>query len=1274
MDDNNQNGLLKSAIGSIGDFFSWIKKSLQDDEVRRATLLDLGLDPDEEHPLPDAPLDNVQQYRKSVDPDEAAYQSAVGDIKGFLLAFKDYFASFSDNPFDLDELVWLFLQVMGTNYLRLRYPSIYYCAQLMGFLREAKATPVQSEASAGTGLALGLISTPAVLLENAWEFITNPWRYIKNLVKKIKDANAPGLDTTEDAEALSLFFLLIPLLFEATENELDIEYLFGWDVLPRKWSDENRSALRASSHGTLLMEKLRAEHDLPDDDDVAAWDIIEAAAAASAPSEQEAAIQAAYRRAAKRWERGEWHDLISEAAFTFSVEIPKGEDSNIDKRLGATIFFISPEDEAEALQEIAPGIVRAPSGGLFVSLNGEANAKYALNDNWDLSIKASSGNLLDFYASESADLNVLGDMRLELEMERKTDPKSGAAYNLPNDTGTRLAVGGIKITAFLSKQDAGLEIGIKENALVLSAKKADGFLKEIMPSGDTPLEFSLAAGLTRRRGFYFDHDIGLLHSLLGTEEKAPAEAERGLLSRSLPAASDDEPGQALTDADSLDAVFPIHKNLGLLNFESIDWSYGKTAQADMLGARLSVGNAFSTKLGPLYIRVEGLGMKMDFAMPPEGGDLSQARLDFGFLAPKRVGIRVEAALITGGGYLDFDPDKHRYAGVLTLNFLDIELTAIGLIDTRLPNNQQGFSMLLSINVLFNPVYQLAYGFTLNGVGGLLGIHRTMKVQALQERVRSGAINSVMFPRNVIENAPKIISDLREIFPPQKGHFVVAPFLKIGWGTPTIVEVDLGILAETPFKKRLILLGSVGIFLPSKEIAKRLVELHIDIFGDFNFAESYVLIEGRLRDSQVVGIPLSGGFAFVLDWGKQPQFLLSVGGYHPRYKKPARFPAIPRLTALVKKGDSIRLACQYYQAITSNSFQIGFSADLTVQKGRAKAIGHLGFNALLQFDPFRFETDIRISVLVSYRGRTFAGVDLYFELSGPEPWRAVGYAKIKVLFFSLEIQFNYSWGGEQAAQPAFIETAELLEKLHLQLAAANNWSSKLPSGFSAAESMSKIDEAEQAGSIFMHPSGFIELRQSLLPLEKTLEKLGTKYVRKAQYRIVEYRVGQGASTAVSSNDSLSGYFSRGQYEDLTDDEKLATADFEWMTAGIAIKADTAYAFSTEFDWASNDFEDITLKEAGASLRSSSAYNWQKEAQLNLAAQLNGPYPRDGFALLDELAGYDEKRFEIVSKTDLERPEGLQAQTFATYSSARDYIQAFMSGEQAKKWQIREAVIP
>ena len=73
------------------------------------------------------------------------------------------------------------------------------------------------------------------------------------------------------------------------------------------------------------------------------------------------------------------------------------------------------------------------------------------------------------------------------------------------------------------------------------------------------------------------------------------------------------------------------------------------------------------------------------------------------------------------------------------------------------------SQCLIITAEFNPAFQLGHGFSLIGVGGLLGLNRTVLKDPLRDGVRTGAVNNIGVSQNVVANAPRIISDLKIIF-------------------------------------------------------------------------------------------------------------------------------------------------------------------------------------------------------------------------------------------------------------------------------------------------------------------------------------------------------------------------------------------------------------------------------------------------------------------------------------------------------------------------------
>src|SRR5262249_51870431 len=154
-----------------------------------------------------------------------------------------------------------------------------------------------------------------------------------------------------------------------------------------------------------------------------------------------------------------------------------------------------------------------------------------------------------------------------------------------------------------------------------------------------------------------------------------------------------------------------------------------------------------------------------------------------------------------------------YAGALELSMFEFSVKAIGFIETKPPNGAPGYSFLILISTEFTPI-QMGLGFTLNGVGGLIAINRRLDVEALRAGMLAGSVDDVLYPRDPIGDAPRIISELAVLFPPAPNHFVFAPTAFIGWGTPTIVRAELGIVFEPPSPLRVTLLGLISSTLPT----------------------------------------------------------------------------------------------------------------------------------------------------------------------------------------------------------------------------------------------------------------------------------------------------------------------------------------------------------------------------------------------------------------------------------------------------------------------------
>ena len=164
---------------------------------------------------------------------------------------------------------------------------------------------------------------------------------------------------------------------------------------------------------------------------------------------------------------------------------------------------------------------------------------------------------------------------------------------------------------------------------------------------------------------------------------------------------------------------------------------------------------------------------------------------------------------------------------MQLAFGGIELNAIGLLTTQMPDGSAGYSLLILISTEFEPM-QLGFGFTLNGVGGLMGLHRSANIEALRAGIRQNTLDAILFPDDPMRDAPRIISDLRRVFPPTQGRHIFGPMALIGWGNPKCFTAKVGILVELPDPARLVILGQAKAVLPSED--KQLIRIRVAILG------------------------------------------------------------------------------------------------------------------------------------------------------------------------------------------------------------------------------------------------------------------------------------------------------------------------------------------------------------------------------------------------------------------------------------------------------------
>jgi hypothetical protein len=320
-------------------------------------------------------------------------------------------------------------------------------------------------------------------------------------------------------------------------------------------------------------------------------------------------------------------------------------------------------------------------------------------------------------------------------------------------------------------------------------------------------------------------------------------------------------GGAGSGGAGLEATLPVNADLlGLLTIDSAFFAL----RADAAGIRGAAAATATVRLGPVTATIERFGIEAALSFPPDGGNLGVADLALDFKPPSGAALAIDAGVVVGGGYLFFDPVREQYAGAVQLELAEtLSLTAFGLLTTRMPDGSRGFSLLVLIAARFSPPVQLGYGFTLNGIGGLVGVNRTVAVDTLRAGLRAGTLGAILFPADPLRNAPQIVSNLQAIFPPAEGRFLFGPMVILGWGTPTLLTLELGLILELPAPVRLFILGRLRVLLPEER--HPIVRLQLDALGLIDFESGDVALDAVLYDSLIAQFAVTGEMALRANW-------------------------------------------------------------------------------------------------------------------------------------------------------------------------------------------------------------------------------------------------------------------------------------------------------------------------------------------------------------------------------------------------------------------------
>lgn len=668
-----------------------------------------------------------------------------------------------------------------------------------------------------------------------------------------------------------------------------------------------------------------------------------------------------------------------------------------------------------------------------------------------------------------------------------------------NPNGTRVEVDNVLVATggSVSNTDADFFIsaGVRTLHIVVDAS-GDGFLSAVLSGPIDVQAGNLMIGWRTGRGLYFEGGTSLLITI------------------------------------------PVDKQIGPFHLYDIgiglDWSNGLKAIGTLTA---------DARLGPLYAFVEGLGLTASLA-PSENGVFGRFDIVFGLKTPTGYAVALDAAPITGGGFLSARDNEYR--GALALKFETFGFAAFAILNTKLPGGVPGFSFVASIFGDF--VLPLGYGFFLTGLGGVIGVNRTVNTDALRQILYEGDLDSILFPDDPIANAATILDNLAAILPARQGQYVFGPIARIAFSQPPLIEGKLGVVLEIGNDFRLLVLGSLGSHLPSREHA--LVVLELTFFGEINFGAGTISFDATLQNSRILAWAVSGDMAARTGWAPRLDHVISFGGLHPSYPRPPSLPDLRRMSINFGTNNP-RVSLWSYQAVTLNSLQFGAGGDLYAKGpkipfvGRLAAEGHAYFDALIYFNPFAFDAALGGSLSLLIDGDVIAGLGFDLRLTGPNPFVIDGKVWVSVCGIDVDFGIHHSWGDRREIPAPVANPVAILRDA---IAAAPVLEPIAASALADGVRFKPTRDAD--GPRPTSPVGGLRFTQKAMPLGIAIEKIGEAEIAGTarSFDLAVFAGSQAIQLAPTELDFVRGHFWR-----TTEAERLRAPTFERHKAGFEIAA-------------------------------------------------------------------------------------------------------------------------
>jgi hypothetical protein len=444
-----------------------------------------------------------------------------------------------------------------------------------------------------------------------------------------------------------------------------------------------------------------------------------------------------------------------------------------------------------------------------------------------------------------------------------------------------------------------------------------------------------------------------------------------------------------------DSLSPFAQDFGLqynlktkeltLELDGFSESFSAEEKIGSTEDQKSIGLPMQKNIGPLSIK--HVGIKPDFANGmiwiPIEASVSSSILSFGLNGfelgiplgkDKNIDVRLSGLSLDirkdpveiGGGFLKVGSNE--YFGEALIKIKNFSLSALG-------SYSSGSEPSLFVFALLSYPIGGPSCFYVTGLAAGFGYNRTLKIPEVDQLAEFPLVSYATSTYATSDQKPslgEIQKNMGRYIPPSAGDFWLAAGVK--FTSFNMINSFALLTVRFGTKLEIALLGRSIMDVPceGRSGSGLLKAAHAELLIKVKFDPEHGVIAatGILGPNSYVlskDCRLTGGFAFYtwFNGEKKGDFVLSLGGYHPDFKRPDHYPIVPRLALNWQISPSLSVKGDGYFALTPSCAMAGLAIEARYHEGNLTAWFNVHADFLLEWEPFHYDIQAGISIGVSY---------------------------------------------------------------------------------------------------------------------------------------------------------------------------------------------------------------------------------------------------------------------------------------------------------------------